>query len=85
IDDELPKETKVTILIQSGAPQSAVWKELGYTDDTIREWQRDIESTQQAQELQVQRQIDALAMKADGQDEPQLAQPQRQAIPERVN
>lgn len=87
IDDELPKETKVTILIQSGAPQAAVWKELGYTDDTIREWQRDIESTQQAQELQVQRQIDALAMKTDqpGNPQGQIPQPQRQAIPEKVN
>lgn len=87
IKDKLTKESRVNFLVQTNAPQSAVWKELDYTDDTIRQWQREIETTQQAQELQVQRQIDAMALNADqpGNQQGQLPQPQRQAIPERVN
>ena len=96
IDDELPKDKKIELLIQSNAPDSAIWKEMGYTDDTIRKWQSKIDSTQQAQEMQVQRQIDALAMKTDqSTNPPQLPpgeqaqqmmqpQPQRPQIPGKV-
>lgn len=38
IDDELPKQEKVAALITSQAPREAIWSELGYTQDTIDNW-----------------------------------------------
>lgn len=79
IKDELTKSERVTFLVQTNAPQSAVWKELDVTDDTIQEWKTELAQDQQTQELQVQQQIDSIARQGA------LAAPSAQRqLPERV-
>lgn len=72
IEDELDKNTRVTILMQSGAPERAVWQELGIPEDTINQWEM---MQQQKQEADIQRQIDILVARPD-QLPPPPSQPQ---------
>lgn len=43
IDDEIPKEAKITALITSQAPREAIWSELGYPQDVIDNWNKLLE------------------------------------------
>lgn len=47
IDDELGKAEKITFLMGSNAPNSAVWKELGVAEDDIAEWEAQAEQAKQ--------------------------------------
>ena len=61
IEDQLSVQEKLAALEASGAPQSAIWAEMGYSEDTIRKWQAELQNTAAAQEAANQNMIDAAA------------------------
>jgi hypothetical protein len=61
VKDELSKKERIDLLKQSNAPDRAIWKELDIPDDTIDEWERDIQQQQGAIEDRLTRQIEAQA------------------------
>lgn len=47
IDDELSKGERIQYFIQSSAPNKAIWDEMGVAEETIAEWQSEIDANKQ--------------------------------------
>lgn len=61
IEDQLSVQEKIAALGSSGAPSTAIWREMGYSEDQIKQWQTELESTAAAAEQRQQAMIDSLA------------------------
>jgi hypothetical protein len=71
-EDELTKQERITFLMGSNAPNSAVWAELGISDDVIKQWEADAEAEKEAQEEMMAAQAESLAGRGgnNGQNAP---------------
>ena len=59
--DELTVQERIAFLVQTGAPQASVWRELGIGDEMIDSWQDELAQEEDALEVRVTREVSRLA------------------------
>jgi hypothetical protein len=67
IDDSLSSDQRIQHLIATGAPDQAIWAELGVSEDQIRAWTRLKEQRQLEVEARMERQIEIEAQREPAQ------------------
>jgi hypothetical protein len=70
IDESLTMEQRIQFLMQSGAPESAVWEAMNIPADTIAQWQKELANKQAAVEARFNAQVDAMAQGGITQGDP---------------
>jgi hypothetical protein len=61
VEESLTLQERINFLMQSGAPESAVWEAMNIPQETIAQWQKELASKQAAVEARFNDQVDALA------------------------